>query len=140
VIRPHLFQAPDAEPETACDSASVAEGGNELPPSGGLDQRLVSPVDYFGRVNLPGGVDNEFHHFTCRRGVLLRRWRRATQQNGPGLNERRFGRRSIRCTALGSIANNDSSADRIIDLRPIPASRRSARVIKVVQDSALVDG
>jgi len=60
-----LFKSPYAEPETARDRASVAEGGNKLPSSGGLDQRLVSPVDYFGRANLPGGVNNEFHHFIC---------------------------------------------------------------------------
>jgi len=60
-----LFKSPYAEPETARDRATVAEGGNKLPSSGGLDQRLVSPVDYFGRANLPGDVNNEFHHFIC---------------------------------------------------------------------------
>jgi hypothetical protein len=97
-------------------------------------------VDYRGRANLPGGIDDEFRHFISPWGGFVRRWRRASQQNGPWLNERRFELRRVWCFARGTITNDGRSADRIVNLRVMPAMKLWARVIKVMQDSALVNG
>ena len=112
-----LFKSPYAEPEAARDRASVAEGGNKLPTSGRLEQRFVNSIEYLRGTYLSGSIDHELDCFVCRWEVPIRRWRWPAEQNGLGLNDRRFGLRGIRWASVEIVgANDDRRVNRIVDL------------------------